>query len=65
MPPAGLPAAPSTPTRRPDPGYRPGGTSSYRPSRTILADDAPADSSPVRQVSFEAAIPPETAPVVR
>ncbi len=65
LPPAGLPAAPATPTRRPDPGYRPGGTSSYRPSRTILADDAPADPSPVRQVSFETAIPPESSPVVR
>ncbi|MFM8735580.1 MAG: hypothetical protein ACKOC8_10340 [Pirellulales bacterium] len=65
MPPANLPAAPATPTRRPDPGYRPGGTSSYRPSRTILAGDAPADPSPVRQVSFEAPMPPESAPVIR
>jgi hypothetical protein len=28
--------------RRPDPGYRPAGTSSYRPSGALLADDAPA-----------------------
>ena len=39
------------PVRRPDPGYRPGGTSSYRTSRTILADDsAPAA---VRTASYE------------
>jgi hypothetical protein len=39
------------PVRRPDPGYRPGGTSSYRTSRTILADDsAPAA---VRMASYE------------
>ena len=49
------PAAPGGPVRRPDPGYRPGGTSSYRPSRAILADDSPAaDAGGVRTVGFEA-----------
>jgi len=44
----------SQPVRRPDPGYRPGGTSSYRPSRTILADEsAPAASAAVRTASYE------------
>lgn len=44
---------PSTqPVRRPDPGYRPGGTSSYRPSRTILADDS-MPSTAVRTASYE------------
>ncbi len=42
------------PVRRPDPGYRPGGTSSYRPSRTILADEsAPTASAAVRTASYE------------
>jgi hypothetical protein len=55
--PAAVPA-PSTPgegpVRRPDPGYRPGGTSSYRPSRAILAGDPPAgESGGVRTVGFE------------
>lgn len=45
--------APPTPTRRPDPGYRPGGTSSYRPSRTILAGDAPREPAAIQPVSFE------------
>jgi hypothetical protein len=45
--------APPTPTRRADPGYRPGGTSSYRPSRTILAGDATAEPAVVQPVSFE------------
>lgn len=48
--PASLPSAP--PTRRPDPGYRPGGTSSYRPSKTILVGD-PAAESAVRTAAFE------------
>lgn len=57
--PASAPAAPTAPpTRRPDPGYRPGGTSSYRPSRTILADDEPAAAGPaVRTATYEV---PET-----
>jgi hypothetical protein len=45
--------APPTPTRRPDPGYRPGGTSSYRPSRTILAGDSPREPGTIQPVSFE------------
>jgi len=58
-PPAGPPAAPGflppsgQPVRRPDPGYRPGGTSSYRPSRAILADDPSPVSGEVRTASFE------------
>jgi hypothetical protein len=51
--PSAPPGTPPTPTRRPDPGYRPGGTSSYRPSRTILAGDSGTDGG-VRQVSFQA-----------
>ncbi|MBM3955926.1 MAG: hypothetical protein FJ309_15155 [Planctomycetes bacterium] len=46
-PPPGLPASGTDPLRgirRPDPGYRPGGTSSYQPGRVNLADAAaPAD----------------------
>lgn len=45
--------APPTPTRRADPGYRPGGTSSYRPSRTILAGDTEAKPASIQPVSFE------------
>jgi len=45
-------ATPSTaPGRRPDPGYRPGGTSTYRPSQAIVGE--PADAGPVRQASFD------------
>lgn len=53
-PPAATPAS-APPARRPDPGYRPGGTSSYRPNRAILAAD-PLESEPgdVRTVGFEA-----------
>ena len=53
----GAPPAPATPVttpaRRPDPGYRPGGTSSYRPTRAILVEAAPAAPSAVRTASFE------------
>ena len=45
--------APPTPTRRPDPGYRPGGTSTYRPSRTLLAGDSGAEPAAIQPVSFE------------
>ena len=57
--PSAAPAAPgllqpsAQPVRRPDPVYRPGGTSSYRPSRTILADDAAPLPSTVRTASYE------------
>lgn len=53
-----IPATP--PRRRPDPGYRPGGTSSYRPSSSILVGGPNADPA-VRAASFNA--PAE--PVVR
>jgi hypothetical protein len=53
-----LPATP--PRRRPDPGYRPGGTSSYRPSSSILVGEPTAESA-VRAASFDT--PAE--PVVR
>jgi hypothetical protein len=57
--PAAAPAAlaPPTPTRRPEAGYRPAGTSSYRPSRTILAGDSGGTPSAVQPASYEAAIP--------
>ena len=48
-----LPGAITPPTRRADPGYRPGGTSSYRPSKTILAGEEPAAPG-VLPASFEA-----------
>ena len=63
VPPSAVPAAaPATPgllqpsaqpVRRPDPVYRPGGTSSYRPSRAILADDSAPQSPDVRTASYE------------
>ncbi len=43
----------SPPVRRPDPVFRPGGTSSYRPAEQIFADDAPVAPSNVRTASFE------------
>lgn len=57
--PATLPptSAPSVPTRRPDPGYRPGGTSSYRPSRTILAGGEDAGDAAVQPASFQTELP--------
>lgn len=45
-PAAGMPSSPAAPLRRPDPGYRPGGTSSYRPARSSLAGDPPAGVQP-------------------
>lgn len=55
-PPVGPPPTPpAAPLRRPDPAYRPGGTSSYRPSRAILAaEPPPATSGAVRTAGFEA-----------
>lgn len=57
--PATLPpgAAPPVPTRRPDPGYRPGGTSSYRTSRTILAGGTDGPDAGVQPAGFESDIP--------
>jgi len=59
-PPVGVPpAVPASapPTRRPDPGYRPGGTSSYRPNRAILAaEPLAAEPGGVRTVGFEAPV---------
>lgn len=51
-----LPAAPGS--RRPDPGYRPGGTSSYRPSRAILAGEAAAGDAGVQPASFQTGLNP-------
>lgn len=48
-----LPGSLTPPQRRPDPGYRPGGTSSYRPNRAILADD-PAAETDVIPAAFQA-----------
>jgi len=53
-----LPSPPASPLpRRPDPGYRPGGTSSYRPTRAILVESAPAAASAVRTAAFETPVP--------
>ena len=52
-----LPGSISPPTRRPDPGYRPGGTSSYRPNKAILAEEDQAGG--VVPVSFESPPPGE------
>ena len=62
-PPAALPAAnpdglTSPPVRRPDPVFRPGGTSSYRPAEQIFVDEQPVAPSAVRTASFETAAPP-------
>jgi hypothetical protein len=52
--------APSVPPqRRPDPGYRPGGTSSYRPARSILADDQPSPPAAVRTAAYEVPATPQ------
>lgn len=50
-PAAAPPGAPTAPSRRPDPGYRPGGTSSYRPARSSLAGEP---DSGVQPAAFEA-----------
>jgi len=55
-PAAGVPAA-APATRRPDPVYRPGGTSSYRPNRAILTANSPeAQAGDVRTVGFDAPV---------
>jgi hypothetical protein len=52
--PPAAPVSPTAPLRRADPAYRPGGTSSYRPSRAILAaDPLPATPGAVRPAGFE------------
>lgn len=52
VPPMSPPAAaPAAPVRRPDPGYRPGGTSSYQPARSSLAGEP---ASAVQPAGFEA-----------
>jgi len=56
--PAATPAV--APPRRPDPVYRPAGTSSYKPSEQILVDDPPASPSAVRTAGYEMPFP--TAP---
>lgn len=56
-PPAAAPdGTPPIPTRRPDRGYRPGGTSSYRPSRTLLADEPAPPDADVQPASFAAPV---------
>jgi len=56
-PPASAPPAASPmPTRRPDPMYRPGGTSSYRPGKEILVGSNAGTEAAVRPVSFEAPV---------
>jgi len=51
-----LPQPASTPVPRPDPVYRPFNTGSYRPSRTILADDAGPLPGEVRPASYEESV---------
>lgn len=62
-PPAVLPATnpdglTSPPVRRPDPVFRPGGTSSYRPAEQVFVEEQPVAPSAVRTASFETAAPP-------
>ena len=51
--------SPGVPTRRADPGYRPGGTSSYKPTRSLLVDESQPPPSGVRTVSFETPLRPQ------
>jgi len=72
-PPGPFPAAPaafpaanpdgltSPPVRRPDPVFRPGGTSSYRPAEQIFVDEQPVTPSAVRTASYETVLPPPPA----
>lgn len=55
--PAGSSPPATPPRRRPDPGYRPGGTSSYRPSSSILVGGPNTDPA-VRAASFDTPSPP-------
>jgi hypothetical protein len=52
VPPTGNGPPATRPGRRPDPMYRPAGTSSYRPAQPIFADD-PEPSGPVRMATYE------------
>jgi len=58
---ASQPSSPDAgrPQRRPDPMYRPAGTSSYRPSEPIFSDE-PSSNGPVQMATFEepASLPP-------
>ncbi len=61
-PPGPLPAAnpdglTSPPVRRPDPVFRPGGTSSYRPAEQIFVDETPVAPAAVRTASYEVSEP--------
>lgn len=47
-----LPGGLAPPARRPDPGYRPGGTSSYQPNRAILAGEESA-VGPIQPVAYD------------
>ena len=65
-PPGPFPAAnpdglTSPPVRRPDPVFRPGGTSSYRPAEQIFVDEQPVAPSAVRTASYETLLPPPPA----
>jgi hypothetical protein len=57
LPAAASPSPSAPPARRPDPGYRPGGTSSYRPSKAILAGDEADVPAVVQPVGFESPLP--------
>lgn len=64
--PAAFPAAnpdglTSPPVRRPDPVFRPGGTSSYRPAEQIFVEEQPVAPSAVRTASYETLLPPPPA----
>jgi hypothetical protein len=66
-PPGPLPAAnpdglTSPPVRRPDPVFRPGGTSSYRPAEQIFVDETPVAPATVRTASYEVTDPPPPPP---
>lgn len=61
LPPQNPDGLTAPPVRRPDPVFRPGGTSSYRPAEQIFADDATVAPSPVRTASFEVVDPPPAA----
>ena len=52
--------SPGVPTRRIDPVYRPGGTSSYKPTRSLLVDESSQPlPSGVRTATFETPLRPQ------